>query len=137
MQMKVVFALVVALLVSGCTQKSVGTCHVSPIQDVSINAELTPEQKEFFAKNYLPCKQRNKKKDPDALFNVGVAVLYGLGTEKAPYKAFLWFKGAADKNHRGAQKILAQMFSQGVGTFRDVLIAKKYEDASRVGIALD
>lgn len=135
--MKVVLALIALFHISGCTQKSVGTCHISPLQDVSINAELTPEQKEFFAKNYLPCKQRNKKKDPDALFNVGVAVLYGLGTEKAPCKAFLWFKGAADKNHRGAQRVLAQMFSQGVGTFRDVLIAKKYEDASRTGIAQD
>lgn len=122
----------------GCTQKPVGSCEVLPTHTtVALNSELTTEQKEFYSKNYLPCKQRNKKKDPQALFNVGVAVLYGLGTDKDASKAFLWFKAAADKDHKGAQRILAQMFAQGVGVFRDPLIAQKYETVSRIGSRVD
>jgi TPR repeat protein len=138
MRKREILALFMAVSAVGCTREVLGSCEVSPItSSVSLNAELTAEQKAFFTKNYLPCKQRNKKKNPDALFNVGVAVLHGLGTNKDPSKAFLWFKGAADKDHKASQRILAQMFSQGVGIFRDPQIAQKYEAASRIRNAVD
>jgi len=138
MRKKGILALAIAMSAIGCTKEVVGTCEVSPFGTaISVDAALTAEQKAFFTKNYLPCKQRKKKKDPEALFNVGVAVLNGLGTTKDATKAFLWFKGAADKDHRAAQRILAQMFSKGIGIFRDVQIAQKYEEASRIRNSVD
>jgi hypothetical protein len=127
------FPIIGLLIVStACTKADVGVCDVAPEGfEVALNTPLTTQQREFFTKNYRTCKTRKLKKDPNALYNVGVAVLQGLGTEKDASKAFLWFKGAADKNHRGAQAILAEMFMQGVGVVRDPLIAQKYLEVVR------
>jgi TPR repeat protein len=117
--------------ITGCTKTVEGVCATVPQEfAMSLNRPPSPEQSKFFEKNFLVCKQRKNRRDPNALYSVGVSVLHGLGTEKDPSKAFLWFKGAADKKHNASQKILAEMFMQGVGVVRDPLIAKKYLDVS-------
>lgn len=112
----------------GCTKGAeTGPCLISPAEYI-VTVDKTPDdiEKQFFTEAYRCCKKRHLKKNPNALYNVGVAVLHGLGTKKDPMKASLWFKGAADKGHKGAQLILAQMFKDGVGVPRDPQIAKKY-----------
>lgn len=113
---------------SGCSKApETGPCQEIPKHfSVSLYAPPSQEQAQFFSKNFKACKKRNKKHNRNALFSVGVSVFHGLGTEKDPIKAFLWFKGAADKGHKGAQELLAEMFMNGIGVPRDPLIAKKY-----------
>lgn len=123
-------ALLVATM-GACRKTIEGPCEAVPESyAIDISSALTTEQAKFFEKNFAICKQRKFRKDPNALFSVGVSVLHGVGTQKEPSKAFLWLKGAADKKHKRAQKILAEMFMQGVGVVRDPLIARKYVAAS-------
>lgn len=128
----VLFPWVFVLLTSACTKPDLGTCEDVPAHlEISLNTPLSEAQSRFFSTNYLPCKQRKLKRNRNALYSVGVAVLHGLGTERDASKAFLWFKGAADKEHRGAQRVLADMFMQGVGVVKDPLIAQKYVVVSK------
>jgi TPR repeat protein len=118
----------------GCQKQSaLGPCLVPTSDFVSVFASPGADEAKFYAGNYKACKQRKYKKNPEALFSVGVSVLHGLGTQKDPMKAFLWFKAAADLGHRGAKRVLAEMFAHGVGVAKSEGIAAKYLAACEKG----
>lgn len=133
MSPKLLSVLFIAGMLSACHKEApTGPCEEVPKTFVmSLHTPPSKEQAQFFTTNYKACKKRKLKRDPNALFSVGVSVLHGLGTQSDPMKAFLWFKGAADKGQTDAQRILSQMFAEGVGVHQDPMIAKKYADAAQ------
>lgn len=74
------------------------------------------------------------KRDPSALYNLGVCHLNGCGCTKDTAKAIENFTRAADMNHPRALNALGELYRDGVGVERDAAKALAFfADSARTG----
>jgi len=125
MRIRIALFLSLAIFLSACT-KDTSVCDELPPFPYQLQQPPPQDISARIARNFTGCRKRRRRHLGYALFSTGLSVLYGLGIEKNPAKAFLWLKAAADKDHKDAKRLVGEMLSLGYGIPKDLDQARFY-----------